>query len=173
MCWQKCQSPNARNALDKIIYIHNIRIFTHTWNRLHFAEHFCRVYLELGEKRYPIPQHCKHLTNLLYGQTDGHGNFIWIYWMFSTTCLHTHHSLLAKLGRWGRMTRMRLKEKPEDIIYIENITSNKTVSAGERIWFPTLPLLGNAESGKCRCVTPEGTYGGGGIPARWHLQPGR
>ena len=27
---------------------------------------------------------------------------------FTTTFLHTHHSLLAKLGQWGRLMRMRL-----------------------------------------------------------------
>ena len=40
------------------------------------------------------------------------GDRIWIYWMFfMTTFLHIHHSLLAKLGRWGWLMRTRLAWK--------------------------------------------------------------
>ena len=34
--------------------------------------------------------------------------FIWFIECFKTTFLHTHHSLLAKLGQWGWLMRMRL-----------------------------------------------------------------
>ena len=38
-------------------------------------------------------------------------DLIWFIECFMTTFLHTHHSLLAKLGRWGWLIRMRLAWK--------------------------------------------------------------
>ena len=52
--------------------------------------------------------------------------------MFTTTFLHTHHSLLAKLSRWGWLMRMRLDwKKSQNTIDTSNwIHRNKTRSTG-------------------------------------------
>ena len=55
-----------------------------------------------------------------------------ICWMFTTTFLHTHHSLLAKLSRWGWLMRMRLDwKKSQNTLDTSNrIHRNKTRSTG-------------------------------------------
>ena len=61
-----------------------------------------------------------------------------------------------------------LKEKAEDTRYIKMITSKLGVWAKELD--PNITMSGTADSGKCRCVTPEGTQRGCEISRR--LQPG-
>ena len=55
-----------------------------------------------------------------------------ICWMFTTTFLHNHHSLLAKLSRWGWLMRMRLDwKKSQNALDTSNrIHRNKTRSTG-------------------------------------------
>ena len=52
--------------------------------------------------------------------------------MFTTTFLHTHHSLLAKLSRWGWLMRMKLDwKKSQNTLDTSNrIHRNKTRSTG-------------------------------------------
>ena len=88
---------------------------------------------------------------------------IWIYWM-----LYDHlsaHSLVAKLGRWGWFMSMRLtwKKSQNTLEIITKITSKwvpKHRECGQRTWFPTLPLLGTADSGTSRVVPPWRVLGG-------------
>ena len=80
---------------------------------------------------------------------------------WETTFLRTHHSLLAKLvDEDDDEDEVGLKERPEDTRYIQRLHQNKsrsTGSAGKGFDSQLLSLLGAAYSGKCRCVTPEGT----------------
>ena len=56
----------------------------------------------------------------------------WIYWMSKTTFLHTHHSLLAKLDRWGWLMRMRLawKKIQKPLYILKRLYRNKIWSTG-------------------------------------------
>ena len=95
---------------------------------------------------YPIPYHVIHVFGIGFIEC------------FTTTFLHTHNSLLAKLGRWGWLMRMRLAwTKSQKTLDISKNTSKwdpKHRECGQRTWFPTLPLLGTADSGTGRHVTP-------------------
>ena len=63
---------------------------------------------------------------------DEPSSFYLICWMFTTTFLHTHHSLLAKLSRWGWVMRMRLDwKKSQNTLDTSNrIHQNMTRSTG-------------------------------------------
>ena len=81
---------------------------------------------------------------------------------FTTTFLHTHHSLLAKLGRWGWLTRMRLAWKTLDTVDIKEITSKQDPTYQEcrqRKGFPILSLSENADSKMGRVVTAWRVHG--------------
>ena len=81
-------------------------------------------------------------------------DLIWFEYIecFMTTFLHTHYSLLAKLGRWGWGW---LERKPRRHYRYIHVHQNKTRSTGSHYW----ELQTQASSW-------------GEIPARWRLQPG-
>ena len=94
----------------------------------------------------------------------------------TTIFLHTHHSLLATLGRWEWLMRFNdLKEKPEDTRYIIKITSKQDTKhreCGQTTGFPILPLLGTADSRKVQVRHAWKHLTVDEIPARWRLQLG-
>ena len=67
-------------------------------------------------------------TKVLTAQSLGFG-FIEC---FTTTFLHTHHSLLDKVGRWGRLMRMRLawKKNQKTVDTSKILHQNETRSTG-------------------------------------------
>ena len=75
---------------------------------------------------------------------------------------HTHHSLLAKLGRWGSLMRMSLAWKKSQIIS-KRLYQNKTRSTGVRAkdWIPNFAIIGN-----CRFRNGQGPGRG------WNPYPG-
>ena len=98
----------------------------------------------------------------LQNETCHNWVLIWLIECFTTTFLHTHHSLLAKLGWWGCLTRMRLARYQKDYIEIKSETPGVWAKDLIPNFAITLPLLETADSRKCMRITPEGTWRGGG-----------
>ena len=100
---------------------------------------------------------------------------IWIYWIF-----YDHlsvHSLLAKLGWWGWLMRMRLawKKSQNTLDTSKRLHQNKTWSTGSagKGLDPNFDIFGTADSGKVQvCHAWRHLAGVWNIPARWHLQLG-
>ena len=70
-----------------------------------------------------------------------------------TTFLHTPSWL-----NWVDEDEVDLKEKPEDTGYIKIRPEAPAVRAKE--FDPNFAIIGTADSGKCRCVAPEGILRG-------------
>ena len=93
---------------------------------------------------------------------------IWFIECFTTTLLHTHHSLLAKLGRWGWLRRMRLawKKSQKTLNTSKGLHQNKnrsTGNVGKGILSQLLPLSGTADSETGRVVIPWRVLRGGRV----------
>ena len=82
---------------------------------------------------------------------------------FAATFLHTHHSLLAKLGQLGWLMRTRLAWKKSQKTLDMSKQDLKHRECGQR----TLPLLGPAYSEMGRVVTPWRVLGGVKSIPRW------
>ena len=102
-----------------------------------------------------------------------------IYWIFYDHL--SAHSLLAKLGRWGWLMRMKLawqkSKKTLDISkdYIE-LRRPEALGVREKDLIPTLPLLGlrtrgNAGASRLKVKAPGGGGGGSGqvVPTTGYL----
>ena len=81
----------------------------------------------------------------------------WFYWMFYVHL--SAHSLLAKLGWWGWLMRMRLAWKKSQKIHHKYYIKIRPEALGVRgkELDPNVAIIGTADLGKCRCVTPKGT----------------
>ena len=81
---------------------------------------------------------------------------------FTTAFLYTRHSLLAKLGRWGWLRRMRLtwKKSQNTLDTSKRLHQNKTEAQGMRPkdFIPNFAIIGN-----CRLITTWRVLGGGEI----------
>ena len=77
------------------------------------------------------------------------------------------------LGLTGsiRMMRLAWKKSHKRLDTSKRLHQNKTRSTG-RTWSQFIAIIGSADSGKCRCVKPEGTYGVWNVLAGGRLQPG-
>ena len=102
--------------------------------------------------------------------------WIWIGFIqcFTTTFLH----ILAKLGRWGWLMRMRLvwKKSQKTLDTSKRLHRNKTRRTGSvgKGLDPNFAIIGNCrlgESAGASCLkAPSGLVKN---PGRWRLQPGR
>ena len=104
--------------------------------------------------------------------------FINLYKCLTTTFLHIPHSLMAKLGRWGWLMRMRLawKKSQKTLHKSTRIYWNKTGSTGSAgKWLDSqLCHYWKLRTGASRLKASRGGGGGGAgeTSSRWRLQPG-
>ena len=101
----------------------------------------------------------------------GKHNMNWVYWMFydHLSAQSCTHSLLAKLGRWGWLMRMRLawmkRQKTLDTSKI--LHQNKKPGVRAKDLIPNFSIMRNCElresTGVSRLKAPSGWGGGGGV----------
>ena len=129
--WAK-QTPQENRK--HTIFLRCYHIFL--WNLLNIPEH-------MFYSRYKWKLWC--LCHLCVRLIWANQSFFWLYCMFYDHL--SAHSLLAKLGRWGWLMRMRLawKKSQKTLAASKRLHRNKTRGTGgvdKGTWSQLLPLLG-------------------------------